>query len=274
MRYFSFEFITDDEAQREILIARLDAIGFEGFEEVENKLLAYIDVENFIETDFNTLLHAFNPFPAYQKTEISDQNWNELWEKNFKPIIIGNDIAVRSSFHPPFPDVRYEIIIDPKMSFGTGHHATTSMMMQLMLQEDFKNKSVLDFGSGTGILSILASQRGALCIQAVDIDEWAFKNATENFELNSISNATAVLDQAYDFTGKNFDVILANVSREVNIKSMPQFSDAIKTSGLLMLSGFLKKDEPDIVAAAQQKNFHVTNMLSENDWMAITFVRV
>lgn len=254
----------------------MDAIGFIGFEQKEEELIAFIASEKFDEEVFNHLLESLQPSfkITFQKKEIAEQNWNNEWEKNFQPILIGNDIAVRASFHEPFPGVKHEIIIDPKMSFGTGHHATTSMMMQLMLKENFENRSVLDFGSGTGILSILASKLGTASILAIDNDSWAFENAKENLELNHVTNTEAVLGDSADFVGRTFDIILANINREVLLKSMNQFSQVIASNGLLIMSGFLEDDGQKILGASANVGFQIKNEIAESGWKAIAFCKL
>lgn len=254
----------------------MDAIGFEGFEEKQEELIAFISADTFNEKDFLALIKSTQTlFPiSYSKIEIAEQNWNKLWESNFHPIVIGNDIAVRASFHNPLPEVKHEIIIDPKMSFGTGHHATTSMMMQLMLLENFKDKQVLDFGSGTGILSILAAKLGASSVLAIDNEEWAYRNSIENFHLNNVTSATSVLGDALNFKGKLYDVILANINRIVLISTMKQFSACLQKDGRLLISGFLKEDEEIVAIEAQNAGFEIINKVEQDGWVAMSLSHI
>jgi len=271
VKYYSFTFPLEKSWQQEILIAKLDAIGFEGFEEKQGELIAFISAVTFNEKEFLMLLESMQPLfsIAYVKTEIAEQNWNLVWESNFQPIIISNDLAVRASFHSPFPLVKHEIIIDPKMSFGTGHHATTSMMLELMLLENLENKKVLDFGSGTGILSILAAKLGASSVVAIDNEEWACRNSVENFHLNNVSSATSELGDASTFKGKKYDVILANINRMVIINTMVQFSESLQYHGLLVISGFLQEDEEMVVVAARSSGFKISKKMEQDGWMAM-----
>ncbi len=274
MRYLAFEFALKADWQKDVLSANLDKLLFIGFEEKEGSLIAYISENDFKEDRFRNCINGIeNIFPvSFRKTLLPDQNWNALWEKNFPPLIIDNTIAIRASFHDPFPEVKYEIQIDPKMSFGTGHHATTFMMLQLMISEDFENKSVLDFGCGTGILSIFASKKNAFSITAVDNDQWAFKNTTENFLLNGTTHAEVVLGDHSAFAGKTFDVILANINRNVILNVLKSFSLVLKKKGSLYVSGFLKEDQADILAAAGALKLSVSSILYRDEWITMRFV--
>ncbi|MBA2422433.1 MAG: 50S ribosomal protein L11 methyltransferase [Chitinophagales bacterium] len=274
MQYLAFEFALQEEWQKDIIIVALNQLEFVGFEEKEESFIAYISINDFKEEAFGEFItRAENIFPvSYLKTEIADQNWNALWEKNFPPIVIDNTIAIRASFHNPFPEVKYEILIDPKMSFGTGHHATTFMMLELMVAETFDNKSVLDFGCGTGILSVLASKKNAFVILAVDNDQWAFQNATENFVMNGVTNAEIVLGDHAAFADKTFDVILANINLNVIIDALHSFALSLKKNGSLLISGFLEHDESAITTAAAAVKLSVRSILHKDGWAAMRFI--
>ena len=272
MNYYSITFQISENWQQEIVIAQLDAIGFEGFELTEKELIAFIATGDYSEDEF---LAAITPLReeygfTFNLTEVAGQNWNEAWEKSFQPIIINHDIAVRASFHPPFPGVKYDIIIDPKMSFGTGHHATTSMMMQLMLLEDFNGKKVLDFGSGTGILSVLAAKLHAASILAIDHEEWACNNAVENFGLNKVLMANVVRGDAALFQTEQFDLILANINLTIITGTMLQFKSALLNGGKLLISGFLESDEKAVIESAREAGFSVGNKLLQEGWLAMS----
>lgn len=270
MNWLSFSFKISQE-QQEILLALLDSIGFEGFEQREEELLAFIPREKFSEEDFRNVI---NQFPvSFEKKTVAEKNWNSSWEKNFEPIIIENKISVRASFHQPIKNVRHEIIIDPKMAFGTGHHATTEMMMRLMLGENFSGKEILDFGCGTGILSILASEVGGKSVLAIDNDPKAIENAKENFLLNSIQNATALLTDAVP-SHKRFDIVLANITREIIIQLLPDFYQASNNSGKLLISGFLIKDEAVVKSAATFHNFFWKKQMISGDWLSAMLVKI
>jgi ribosomal protein L11 methyltransferase len=261
---FAFKALPD---QQQILIALLDSIGFEGFEQKENELIAFVPQSKFSEQVF---LETIQPLPVlYQRNEVADKNWNEEWERNFQPIIIENKIAVRASFHSPIMNVAHEIIIDPKMSFGTGHHATTEMMMRLMLEENFSGKTVLDFGCGTGILSILAAKLGASSVLAIDNDPWAVENCRENFELNGISNARVVLIDIIPAWEK-FDVILSNIARETILQRLAGFSKSLNVSGSLLISGFLARDLEQVEKGVTLSGFMKRSGLQSGEWVSLT----
>lgn len=273
MQYYAFTFQIAEDWLRELLMAQLNDIGFEGFEEQANEVIAYIPAAVFKQLQFDeaiTLLQETRPF-TFIKTEIEEQNWNAAWEKNFLPVIINREIAVRASFHPPFGNIPYEIIIDPKMSFGTGHHETTGMMLELILKQQLTGKRVLDFGSGTGILSILASKRNAATVLAIDHEKWAYHNAIENFQLNHVENAIAKLGDAAAFDGLQFDFIFANINRSTIINYMQRFAKALAANGKLLVSGFLKSDEPLIVQAAGSYGLETSGKMVSEDWMALIF---
>ncbi len=274
MQYLGFEFKLQENWQKDIVIARLSELRFIGFEEKEDFLIAYVSFNDYREDAFLEFIKSVERIipVSFQKTLIPDQNWNALWEKNFPPIVIDNTIAIRASFHNPFPEVKYEILIDPKMSFGTGHHATTFMMLQLMVAENFDNKSVLDFGCGTGILSVLASKKNAFAILAVDNDQWAFQNATENFVMNGVTNAEIVLGDHAAFADKTFDVILANINLNVIIDALHSFALSLKKNGSLLISGFLEHDESAITTAAAAVKLSVRSILHKDGWAAMRYI--
>lgn len=275
MHYLSFTFHITEEWQQDLLIADLDAIGFQGYEQKVDELVAFIPADKFDESIFQS---AIVPLTAsygvgYESAVIAERNWNEEWERGFQPILIEKEIAVRASFHAAFPEVKHDIIIDPRMSFGTGHHATTEMMMRLMLREAFEGRVVLDFGSGTGILSVLASKLHAASVLAVDHEKWAYHNAIDNFRANNVHNATPVLGDADAFGQKQFQIILANINRSIILATMPQFAASLDAQGKLLISGFLKADESAILQAAVNEGFAITDQLTQDDWMAMTLLR-
>ena len=198
----------------------------------------------------------------------------EEWEKNyFTPIVIGNECVVHSSFHTDIPEVKYDILIDPKMSFGTGHHETTSTMMEMMLKTSFENKVVLDMGCGTAILSILASLRGAKSVTGVDIDEWAYENALENIRLNHISNIDILLGGSEQIAGKNYDIILANINRNVLLENMKIYSSCMNENSELYMSGFYKEDIPVICEEANRCGLVLETYTEKNRWVGTKFVK-
>jgi ribosomal protein L11 methyltransferase len=265
------KFSTADENTASAISAVLSEYGFEGFEEEETGIKAFISEEQFEQIN---LQEIFEGIPAFQNIEysvdkIEPVNWNEAWEKNFSPILISDRIFIRASFHTARNDVSYEIVIDPKMSFGTGHHATTYMMCELMLETDFKDKSVFDFGSGTGILSIAASKLGADSIIALDHEEWAYNNCIENCSLNHVTNVEVIKGNESSFPASRFDIILANINKNVICQNLSKLCSLLKSEGQLFISGFLKEDIPDILDTARQLSMVRINQTEKDGWICM-----
>ena len=264
------------EVSTDLLSAFLGEIGFDSFVSFEEGLFAYIPSSLF---DEDRMKRSFALVPVdcaidYSVIEIPDRNWNEGWEKNyFTPIVIGNECVVHSSFHTDIPEVKYDILIDPKMSFGTGHHETTSTMMEMMLKTSFENKVVLDMGCGTAILSILASMRGAKSVTGVDIDEWAYENALENIQLNHISNMDILLGGSEQIAGKKYDIILANINRNVLLENMKIYSACMNENSELYMSGFYKEDIPVICEEANHCGLVLETYTEKNRWVGTKFVK-
>ena len=251
-------------AQNEILVALLSNIGFEGFEESDDSLKAFIKEADFKKEEVDTIGNNLNL--SYTSSVIEQQNWNAQWESSFEPVIINDFAAVRAGFHEPVKIVRHEIIITPKMSFGTGHHATTYLVMEQMSKLDFTDKTVLDFGTGTGILAILAEKMGAKEILAIDNDEWSIDNAKENLVLNHSKNIT--IQQAETIASGNiYDVILANINLNVILASMNVIKKACNAGGLILLSGFLNTDEAQITAALLSNGLRLKSITRQKDWI-------
>jgi ribosomal protein L11 methyltransferase len=255
---------------RDILVAQLSEVGCEGFEETDDILIASFPPNEYDEAAVNSITTELGI--SYSKAIIEQQNWNALWEADFQPVIIPGFCTVRAGFHPPATDTPYEIIITPKMSFGTGHHATTMLMMAAMKELNFTGSSVLDFGTGTGILAILASKLGAADILAIDNDEWSVENTRENLEANSVYNAIVAqgsLELAADTAP--FDVILANINRHILLHYMGQMSSMLKAGGHLLLSGILAADESIISEAADNAGLILKNTDRQGDWLLMKF---
>ncbi len=250
----------------EMLIAQLSEEGFEGFEEREDSLLVFIPLLNWKE---DALMAILSPFSLdYSVQELADRNWNEEWERNFQPVRVGDFCAVRASFHEALPGVRHDIVITPKMSFGTGHHATTYMMMEAMERVDFTGKAILDFGTGTGVLAILAEKLGAASITAIDNDDWSIENARENVINNqSVKIYVEKLDQIGQ-TGL-FDVLLANINKNVILHTLPGMSQHLTEHGVIILSGLLPEDGPEIEMAANSCGYAVTLRLERGNWICL-----
>ncbi|MEP6844362.1 MAG: 50S ribosomal protein L11 methyltransferase [Panacibacter sp.] len=254
--------------QSEMLIALLAEVSFDGFEETENKLNAFTTEEDFSGEELNAILTQMSL--SYSKTIIRSKNWNEEWEKNFEPVIVDDFVAVRADFHEIIRNVEHEIIITPKMSFGTGHHATTYLMLQQMRKIDFANKTVFDFGTGTGILAILAEKLGAHSVLAIDNDEWSIDNARENIEKNNCSAVNVSLKDA-PLGGEYFDIILANINKNVILEYISTLFERLKKEGHLLLSGLLEKDETDILAAVKTLPLKHISTTHRNNWICIMF---
>ena len=256
--------------QSEILIALLADAGYEGFEEGEWFLSAFIDENDFNETLLKDVLAPYQL--SFSKGLIAEKNWNGEWEKNFDPVIVDNFCAVRAGFHQTVTTVQHEIIITPKMSFGTGHHATTYMMMKNMGTIDFKNKSVLDFGTGTGVLAILAEKLGAKGIHAIDNDEWSITNAKENVANNHCRHITLELKDNLSNLPL-FDIVLANINRNVLMDTMELISSIVKTNGLVLLSGFYEDDMEMLNQQAGKYGLSLENNLIRNRWNSLLFTK-
>jgi ribosomal protein L11 methyltransferase len=256
----------------EILIAELGFAGFESFVETETGVTAYIQKEEWNDQVLNHIqILNSNEFQiSYSFDEIEQTNWNEEWEKNFNPIVVDNECAVRAPFHEKF-DTKYDIIIEPKMSFGTGHHETTHMMIQHILKNDFVNKSVLDMGCGTGVLAILAEMRGAMRLEAIDIDNWCYLNSLENVARNSCNHIQVFEGDASLLVGKSFDVIIANINRNILLNDIKTYSSILEKQGSLFLSGFYKEDISTINDECKQHGLKLMEELERNNWVALRF---
>ena len=266
MNYVQLSISPVDHDQSEILIARLADAGFDGFEEEDDILHAFREECNFHEEEIADLLSS----PAFQfsKKIIAEKNWNEEWENNFKPVIIDDFCVIRASFHPLISGVRHDIVINPKMSFGTGHHATTCMMMEAMRDTDLSGKSVLDFGTGTGILAILAERCGAKNILAIDNDEWSIRNASENISGNHCRNITIKESDSTPFA-EVFDIILANVNRQVIAQNLPFFQQHLRFQGVLIVSGLLHEDASQILRIAEDNGFSKSTFNQRENWICL-----
>jgi ribosomal protein L11 methyltransferase len=267
MNFLQFDFEPHNKSEAEQLIAMLSNQGFDGFIEEGVTLVAFIPETRFNQEDFEMILEKFSIL-AYAKTIIENINWNKKWEEEFEPVVVGHFAGIRAHFHKPLKKVQYQIVITPKMSFGTGHHATTYMMIQLMEQLDFKGKKVLDFGTGTGVLAILAEKMGASGVDAIDNDEWSITNALENCEQN---NCVAVKVQKADAISAEgqYDIILANINLNVILANMSSIASACKTPGIVLLSGFLNTDEQAIIKYSAKAGLTKKTILKKKDWIAI-----
>ena len=259
--------IDANEEQQEILISQLEELGATGFEQTDTHLLTYFEEDAFPSYDVNALLEGYN----FQINTLQQQNWNAVWESNFQPVIVDDFCAVRAHFHEPIPGVQHEILITPKMSFGTGHHATTYMMMQQMRDIDFAGKKVFDFGTGTGVLAILAEKLGASSVYAIDNDEWSIENAAENITKNHCQRIDVQLSSNIP-SDRTFEIILANINRNVILQYFPYLKNAVKEKGLILFSGLLETDKETIVETAQNHGLQLIKHCERNKWISLLFV--
>lgn len=279
MKYLEFIFHTTPctETVNDVLSAVLGEVGFESFVEQPDGIAAYIQKDLYNES---SLKEAIADFPLsdtqmeYTYREAEDKDWNEEWEKNFfQPIVIGDRCCIHSTFHKDTPKTEYEILINPQMAFGTGHHETTSSIISELLNADLKDKSVLDMGCGTSILAILASMRGANPVTAIDIDDWCVNNSKDNIILNQINNITVELGDASLLKGrKPFDVIIANINRNILLADMPQYAACMHAGSELYMSGFYVQDIPVIREKAENLGMKFIHYREKNNWAAVKFI--
>ncbi|MDD4972268.1 MAG: 50S ribosomal protein L11 methyltransferase [Paludibacter sp.] len=259
----------------DVLAATLGENGFESFIECEDGMLAYGPAKIFNENTFRELLPTalFGTDIKMTCKLVPGQDWNHEWEKNyFKPIVIGQDCVIHSSFHTDVPVATYDILIDPKMAFGTGHHETTSLMLSELLKLDVKGKSFLDMGCGTAVLAILASLKGAGPILGIDIDEWAIQNAFENIRLNHSPKIEIKLGGAEQLDGaESFDILFANINRNILLNDMPAYVAKMHTDSVLYMSGFYESDIPFIQEKAESLGLTYQGFISKNNWVAVHF---
>ena len=269
MNYTEVKITVAGQDQKERLIAALTEAGFEGFEESGDLLMAFMPEGKIGPEQLHTLL---TPFEApYLVSTVAQQNWNEIWESSFEPVHVGNFCVIRAGFHAPEPGFRHEIVITPKMSFGTGHHATTFLMIESMQEIDFREKTVLDFGTGTGVLAILAEKLGAAGVHAIDLDEWSIANARENLETNGAQHVTLEQNDAVRVSAR-FDVILANINKNILLQHMASLKAHLRAGGVLLLSGLLLADRNEITRAAGANGLHFCKMREKENWISIQFI--
>ena len=276
-KYIAYHFkIEPKEPGADILLADLGELAFDSFVETEEGLSAYIQEHDNTTDLLNDVYILSNPEfkVSYQTEEIEQVNWNEEWEKNFEPINVDDLCYVRAPFHEA-KNVLYEIVIEPKMSFGTGHHETTFMMMKHLLNIDVTNMEVLDMGCGTAILAILALMKGAKHADAIDIDNWCYLNSIENAERNNIKNIDVYegdADLLADKTNK-YDLVIANINRNILLNDMEAYAKTLKTGGIILFSGFYTEDIAAIEEAANQENMFLDYQLERNNWASLKFIK-
>ncbi|WP_454997473.1 50S ribosomal protein L11 methyltransferase [Capnocytophaga granulosa] len=276
MNYIEYDFtVSPTEMGAEILMAELAEVGFDSFVDTPTGIKAYIPKDSWNEQILQDIYLLSNPefTISYQITEIEQVNWNEEWEKNFSPIVVEDLCTVRANFHP-VPNTRYDIVITPKMSFGTGHHETTYMMLQQLLPLSLEGTKVLDMGCGTGILAIMAALRGARDITAIDIDPWCVENATENVQQNNCSFITIKEGDVSLIAGEHYNLILANINRNILLSDIPAYTQALLSQGLLLVSGFYVEDLPAIKEKCQEEGLTYLSHIERNRWVSAKFQRL
>lgn len=278
MDYYKFQFRVKpaEDYQLDLLTDALGQVGFDTFEETEGGLDAYMPTSNFEPDRLEEVLAVYREmFPiSYDQTLIAQKNWNTVWESNFEPIAIGSQIFVRATFHDSRPGFPYEIVIDPKMAFGTGHHHTTALMLELMLNTDLKNKKVLDMGCGTGILAIMAAKLGATDITAIDFDPVCYDSTIENASLNQVESIRVLCGSKEAIPVERFDIILANINRNILLDQIERYSQALAAGGEIYFSGFYESPDLEIIKdeAARYGLKYATHQKSA-DWVAAKFTR-
>jgi len=277
MNYYELLFttITTKDYQQDLLINALGEIGFDTFEEVDLGFKAYIPATDFDQDKLNEQLVNYKDICSfsYEITLIPQKNWNEVWESNFEPLVIGDKIFVRATFHAPRPEFPYEIVIDPKMAFGTGHHQTTSMMLEWMLETDFTGKKVLDMGCGTGILAIMATKLGAAETIAIDYDEVCYESTIENARFNHADQIIVLCGSKETIPNEQFGIILANINRNILLDQMERYASVLKPGGEICFSGFYETPDLEIIKAEAGKyGLKYINHKTNNDWVAAKFV--
>lgn len=270
---FDFTLNPDTPENREILISYLDDLEFESYWEEDEVLHAYLPAEKHDPGKLTALSNTIkNLFTFNYKTDqLEEKNWNELWESNFEPVSINDKCVVRAPFHDPVPDIPYELIIEPQMSFGTAHHETTAMVLNYMTSMDIQHNDVLDMGSGTGILAILAKMKGATRVIAVDNDEWAIDNTKENIQKNNQKIDDVIQGDVNVVEDQQFDLILANINRNIILNHIPSYAKMLKKKGKIVFSGFYLEDLENIHTKAENFGMNLINYNSKNNWVAAVF---
>jgi ribosomal protein L11 methyltransferase len=260
-----------DASLADILIAELGELNYDSFEEMEHELHAYVEESLFDHAALTSVLQRYGISGDFKVEKLDNINWNVQWEKNFDPVFIPGKVQIRATFHQPQPDYTYDIVINPKMSFGTGHHETTYLIVTEQLNIDHNGKAVLDVGTGTGILAIMAHKLGADTITATDVDDWCIENCRENFGLNGL-NKFDILQGTIDklTLPGNYDIIFANINKNVLMDEMIFYQKLLSDSGLLVLSGFYDHDADDIIAKARSFGLAVKTRNSRNNWAMMT----
>ena len=275
INYIGYAFnVSPKEPGTEILIAQLGLEGFESFVENEDGVTAYIQEEDWNATILEgiQILNSDEFEISYVQEVIEQTNWNSEWEKNFNQIQVDDMVSIRAPFHEN-PNLKYDIVIEPKMSFGTGHHETTHMMVQQLINLDLTNKKVLDMGCGTGILAIFSEMKGAKPIDAIDIDNWCYENSIENVERNNCHHISVYEGDAALLKDKKYDVIIANINRNILLNDMEAYMDCLNTDGVILFSGFYKEDIPIIDAEVSKYGLKLDKTIERNNWVSLKYIK-
>ena len=275
MKTFEYSFTApSSDIQHDMLTTMLAEMGFDSFMDDAMGLKAYCSADNRDDLAVENLLlePSFSDIRLLKVEEMPDKDWNEVWEASYQPVVVNDRCRVRAPFHEPDPSFEFDLVIEPKMSFGTANHETTAQIIQLMLETDFKGKEVLDMGSGTAVLAILAKKLGAAHTVAIDNDEWAYRNAFTNTELNGVSDIEIILGDASAIQG-SFDVVLANINRNILLRDMHLYVAAMRPDAHIFFSGFYTEDLESIKAEAERLGLHYCRHLSRNNWVAAEFVK-
>ena len=272
MNYIEVKF-TNTEEQNDILLAFLSDTEYEMFDTSDNGLNAYIREENFSEEILNAIIETIpnSKTISYTFSSIPDRNWNEEWESSFEPVIISDKVVIRAPFHKQFQNCKYELIIEPKMSFGTGHHPTTTLMVEMMLELELEEKELLDMGCGSGVLAILAYKMNARKILAVDFDEWAYENTIENCERNNSTSIEVIKGNVNVIKNRKFDIILANINRNILLADTISYVNCLNKNGYILQSGFLNEDEKLLIQNAELSGLKHIKTNQKEKWSAILF---
>jgi ribosomal protein L11 methyltransferase len=267
-----FKIIPFTEESGDILLSILIDMGYEGFENLENEILAYIPEDLYNKENLNEICFSINQkhvIIEHYSEILEEKNWNKIWEENFQPVVIKDKCLIYAGFHKLERDFTHKILIDPKMSFGTGHHETTRLVIESMLEINFENKEVLDMGCGTGILAILASQKGANRILAIDNDKWAYENTVENIKNNNVKNIEILHGDAALLGNQTFGIIIANINRNILLDDINKYSMVLEPEGLLLLSGFYSEDIEAIKAEAKKNNLVYEKHFELKNWVCL-----
>ena len=276
MNYYACSFSNpDNEVLKDMFMELLGTIGFDSFMDTEDGFEAYCQESALDETELDEILRMeqFANVSLLKKELIPDQDWNATWEASYEPVIINELCRIRAPFHKVEGTYKYDLVIEPKMSFGTAHHETTSQIIELMLQSEFSGLNVLDMGSGTGVLAILAKKLGSAITVAIDNDEWAYRNALDNIRLNDENEIVVELGDATSLNDRQFDVILANINRNILLRDMKEYVKSLVENGRIFFSGFYEEDLVLITKEAEHLGLKYVNHVTKNNWTAAVFVK-